>query len=94
VQGAGAVTDGGEVSGTVAEAAVALLHDERGGVSVRPGDVIEEHDQRAVTPHGDAALLEVVSDVLEERVVEALAYRVLVGQKHAEAVVDVVEVDL
>ena len=94
VQGSDPVADRGQVGGSVAEAAVALLDDQRGRSPVRPEDVVEEHAQRPVAAHRDAPLLQVGADLLEEKVVEALADRVLVGEQDPEPFVDGLEVDL
>mmetsp|Transcript_37389 Transcript_37389/g.94339 ORF Transcript_37389/g.94339 Transcript_37389/m.94339 type:complete len:391 (-) Transcript_37389:1048-2220(-) len=77
-----AVPDGGHVGGRVAEAAVALLHDQR---HLLP---LHKHAHRALVHLSDALLLELLHNALEEGVVERLA---ALRQLHAQAVVQRLE---
>ena len=83
VPGLGAVLDRGQVGRGVVEGAVALADDER-----RLGP-LDEDDGRPLALDGEPLLLQVLDDLGEHRVVEALAE--LDVERHAQAVVDRLE---
>ncbi len=80
VPGLGAVLDRGQVGRGVVEGAVALADDERG---LGP---LDEDDRRPLALDGEALGFQVLDDVGEHRVVEALAE--LDVERDAQAVVD------
>ena len=88
------VPDGGQVGRRVVVAAVALLHDQRNTLAVRPHDVVEEDTQGPVVAHRHPGALQLGAHLGEVGVVEALADRILVDQQHVERVVHRLEVAL
>src|SRR5205807_9583990 len=89
-----AVTNRGEVGCRVPVATVALPDDQRLGLAVATGEAGGEGAQRARVNAGQTLLLELAGDVVEHRVVEALAAVVVGRECHPEALVDDAEVAL
>ena len=87
-EGLRAKTDRREVAGCIAVASVLFADDEGQGRAVFRAEALREDAHRAVARDEEALLLELHHDVVEERIVEALAANVGVGQGHAEALVD------
>ena len=88
------VPDGGQVGGGVVVAAVALADDERQRLALAAGEAGRERAQRAVAVDRDALGLQDGHRVGQQRVVEALAPDVGVGERDAQAAVDAVQVIL
>ena len=86
------VADRGQVGRAVAVAAVGLAHDQHRGRAVRVRELLGEDRDRAVALDRDARLEQRGDRAREPVVVEALAGDVLVGQRHVELRVEVVDV--
>src|SRR5687767_1397100 len=84
--------DRGEIGRRVAEAAIALLHDERKRLPLFRLEAGREQTERAFADDGASARLELARERTEERVVEALAAFVLRAKADVELRVDVLEV--
>ena len=87
-----AVSHGRQVGGGVAVPAVGLTHDQRERVALAVLEALGEARERAIVLDQQALGVELVDHDWQQRVVEALPHDVVVGQEHAEKVIDLARV--
>ena len=88
------VPDGGQVRGGVVVTAVALADDDGHRPAFAAGEARGERAERPVAVNRDAFFFQPGHRVGEHPVVETLTLDVVVGERHAEAAVDAVQVVL